>query len=92
MDDKDVTAATLPPPSRSSRRRSTAGAAMVAVAAIFLGGCDLGKSPQQPYQPGVVNDGGGYGYDDGYPYYDGGYEGGGPGRFNPPPPQGPFSP
>ncbi|MGQ0776644.1 MAG: hypothetical protein ACT4NY_19825 [Pseudonocardiales bacterium] len=92
MDDKDGTARTLSLPSRSNHRRNAAIVAVVTAAALFLGGCDWGESPQKPYQPGVVYDNGGYVYDDGYPYDDGGYEGGGPGRFNPPPPKGPYSP
>lgn len=89
MDDKDATAHTLPLPSRRTRRRSAAIAAVVTVAALSLGGCDGDEYPQEPYQPGIVYDGGGYVYDDGYSYDDGGIN---PNRFDPSPPKGPFSP
>ncbi len=89
MDDKDVTARTLSLPSRSNRRRSAAIATVVTTAALFLGGCDGGESPQVPYQPSIDGNGGGNFYDDSYPYDDGGNN---PHRFDPKPPQGPFSP
>jgi len=85
MDGKDVTARTLPLPSRRNRRCSAAISAVVAVAALILGGCDGGESPQGPYQPGIGGNGGGYIDDDSV-------GGGGPGRFNPPPVEGPYSP
>lgn len=88
MDNKDVTARTLPHSSRSNHHRSAAIALVVAVVALILGGCDGGESPQGPYQPGVY-DGGGYVPDDGYSEYDGGNN---PNRFDPKPPEGPFSP
>jgi len=72
MDDKDVTARTLPLP---SHRRSAAIAAVVAVAALILSGCDGGESPQGPYQPRI-----------------GGNGGISPDRFDPKPPEGPYSP
>ena len=89
MNDEDVVAHTLPLPSRSNRRRSAAIAAVIVVVALFLGGCDGGESPQEPYQPGIGYDNGGYVYDDGYPYDDGGID---PDGFDPPPAQGPYSP
>lgn len=89
MDDKDMTARTLSMPSRGNRRRSAAIAAVVTVAALLLGGCDGGTSPQEPYQPSIGGNSGGNFYDDGYSYDDGGIN---PDRFDPKPPQGPFSP
>jgi len=46
MDDKDVSARPLQLPSRSRRHRSVAIAAVSTVAALFLGSCDRGESPQ----------------------------------------------
>ncbi len=85
MNDKDTTDCMLSLPFQFNRRRSAAISAVITVAAVFLGGCDWGESPQGPYQPGIVYDDKGSLNDGGYPYDDGGYEGGGPGRFNPPP-------
>jgi hypothetical protein len=81
MDDKDVTKRTLSLSSSSNYRRIAVIAAVITAVGLILGGCDGSESPQWPS--------GGTSYDDGYHEYDGGNN---PGRFDPKPPQGPFSP
>ena len=101
MNNKDMAAGPLPLSSRANRHRSLVIAAIITTATFYLGGCDGGGPQQGQYQPGggyntggtfYGNDGSSSGNvypDNSYPYDDGGIA---PDRFDPKPPEGPYSP